>query len=83
MGAPHPFPPTNPKRGTRVAQRYAMPQIFHRSMNAFSRVTIFGGILALGVVTWAWAEVIRAPYVTGQYVFREQPVPFSHKPRIS
>jgi hypothetical protein len=59
-----------------------MPQIFHRSMNAFSRVAILGGIFAIGIVTWAWAGVIRAPYVTGQYVFREQPVPFSHQHHV-
>jgi hypothetical protein len=59
-----------------------MPQIFHRSMNAFSRVTIFGGIFVIAVVTWAWAGVIRAPYVTGQYVVREQPVPFSHQHHV-
>jgi len=51
-------------------------------MNAFSRVTIFGGVIVIGVVTWAWAGVIRAPYVTEQYVFRDQPVPFSHQHHV-
>jgi len=59
-----------------------VPQIFHRSMNLISRVTIFGTVLLIAVVTWAWAGVIRSPYVTEQDVVREQPVPFSHQHHV-
>jgi len=59
-----------------------MPQIFHRSMNTISRVTIFGSVILVLVVTWAWAGLIRAPYVTEQNVVREQPVPFSHQHHV-
>src|ERR1041384_6097518 len=59
-----------------------MPQIFHRSFNVISRVTIFGGVFAIAVVTVAWAGLIRAPYVTEQDVVREQPVPFSHEHHV-
>jgi Cytochrome c7 and related cytochrome c len=65
-----------------VAKALPMPQIFHRSMNVISRVTIFGGVVVVAVVTWAWAGIIRAPYVTGQDVVREQPVPFSHQHHV-
>jgi hypothetical protein len=57
-------------------------QLFHRSTNALSRLTIFGGLLAIGAVTWAWAGVIRAPYITDQNVVRAQPVPFSHQHHV-
>src|SRR5499425_2548681 len=59
-----------------------MPQIFHRSMNTISRVTIFGSVILVLVVTWAWAGLIRAPYVTEEDVVREQPVPFSHQHHV-
>jgi len=59
-----------------------MPQIFHRSLNTISRVTIFGSVLLILVVTWAWAGLIRAPYVTEQDVVRKQPVPFSHQHHV-
>jgi hypothetical protein len=57
-------------------------QIFHRSTNAISRLTIFGSVFIVVVSVWAWAGVIRAPYVTEQGVVREQPVPFSHKHHV-
>jgi hypothetical protein len=49
-----------------------MPQVFHPSMNTFSKATIF-------VVD----RVERSPYVTEVDVFREQPVPFSHEHHVS
>jgi hypothetical protein len=59
-----------------------MAQIFHRSTNAISRLTIFGGLLVIVVVTWAWAGLIRAPYVSDQFEARDQPVPFSHEHHV-
>ena len=59
-----------------------MAQLFHRSTNALSRLTIFGSALALIAVACAWAGIIRAPYVTGQDVVRDQPVPFSHQHHV-
>lgn len=55
-----------------------MPQIFHRSFNTISRVTIFGTafILAgLGAALWIF---YRSSYVTAAHVAYVQPVPFSH-----
>jgi hypothetical protein len=56
-----------------------MPQIFHRSANTLSKVSVFGAIFILAVVAWALAEIQRSPYNTRAFVARPQPVPFSHK----
>lgn len=60
-----------------------MPQIFHRSFNTVSRVTIFGAVFILAGFGWAVARVSRSDYVTGVGVAREQPVPFSHQHHVS
>jgi hypothetical protein len=60
-----------------------MAQIFHPSMNTFSKVSILGAVFILAAVGLIWAEVIRSPYVTEAGVVREQPVPFSHKHHVS
>ena len=56
-----------------------MMQIFHRSTNILSRVSIFGSVFVAGAVLWLIAELNRSSYNTGAYVAREQPVQFSHK----
>jgi hypothetical protein len=55
-----------------------MPQIFHRSTNTFSRVSIFGAIFIIGGVLSIVMLIQRSPYVTYVGVAREQPVQFSH-----
>jgi len=60
-----------------------MPQIFHRSTNTISRVSI---ILALVLVTGflgAALELQRSPYYSWRGVAREQPVPFSHQHHVA
>ncbi|HEX7708355.1 MAG TPA: cytochrome c3 family protein [Thermoanaerobaculia bacterium] len=59
-----------------------MAQIFHRSANTLSRVTIFGAIFIAGFVLWVIGGIVRSPYVTNQGVHREQPVPFSHQHHV-
>ncbi len=59
-----------------------MPQIFHRSTNTLSRLSIFGPLFLLAVILWAAIEINRSSYVTGAYVPREQPVQFSHKHHV-
>ena len=59
-----------------------MPQIFHRSANAFSRFTIFGSIFLIAGIGWVATEVNRSPYFTRANVVREQPVPFSHRHHV-
>jgi hypothetical protein len=60
-----------------------MAQIFHRSFNTISKVTIFGAVFILAGAGWAWARYIRSSYATGVGVAREQPVPFSHQHHVS
>ena len=60
-----------------------MAQIFHRSTNTISRVSIYGAVIivaALGYLGWA---VTESPYFTDVNVPREQPVPFSHKHHVT
>jgi hypothetical protein len=59
-----------------------MAQIFHRSANTLSRVTIFGAIFVAGFVLWAIGGIVRSPYFTNQGIAREQPVPFSHQHHV-
>ena len=59
-----------------------MAQIFHRSFNTLSRLTIFGAVFFLAGLGWGWARFVRSEYVTGVAVFRDQPVPFSHQHHV-
>jgi hypothetical protein len=60
-----------------------MPQVFHRSTNSISRVSIFGLLFFLVAIAWLGDAIQRSPYVTGVRVAREQPVPFSHEHHVS
>jgi hypothetical protein len=60
-----------------------MAQIFHPSMNAFSKGTIFGGALIVAAAAWGGGIFVRSPYVTQVDVVRDQPVPFSHDHHVS
>jgi hypothetical protein len=55
-----------------------MSQIFHRSTNTFSRITIFGGVFILAFLTWVFTVLDRSSYSTRANQVREQPIPFSH-----
>lgn len=56
-----------------------MPQIFHRSFNVVSKLSIVGGVLLVGLVLVTLGALDRSHYNTGAYVEKEQPVQFSHK----
>ena len=43
-----------------------MAQIFHRSTNTFSRITIYGAVFVLAFLTWAFATLDRSGYETRQ-----------------
>ena len=60
-----------------------MTQIFHRSTNVLSRVSIFGAVFVIGGLLWLTAELNRSSYNTGAFVAREQPVQFSHKHHVA
>jgi hypothetical protein len=55
-----------------------MPQIFHRSTNTLSRVTIFGAIFFIAAFLWLLAALTRSSYATRKGVALTQPVMFSH-----
>ncbi len=55
-----------------------MAQIFHRSTNTFSRITIYGAVFILAFLTWCFAILDRSGYATREGQVRDQPVPFSH-----
>ncbi len=60
-----------------------MAQIFHRSTNTISRVTIFGAVFFILAVLVFLYLFTRSPYQTQVEVIREQPVPFSHEHHVS
>jgi hypothetical protein len=59
-----------------------MAQIFHRSTNTISKVSIFGALFGVGAALWLMLEVSASPYVTQAGVARDQPVPFSHQHHV-
>ena len=59
-----------------------MPQIFHRSTNTFSRVSLFGAIFMLAAAILALGALVRSSYATGVGNPVEQPVQFSHKHHV-
>ncbi len=59
-----------------------MPQIFHRSTNTFSRVSIFGAVFIIAAVLLVLGLFVRSSYATGVGTFVDQPVPFSHKHHV-
>ena len=60
-----------------------MAQVFKRSTNTISKVSIFGALFALAGLAWGSAMVQRSPYMTDAGVAREQPVQFSHKHHVA
>jgi hypothetical protein len=59
-----------------------MAQIFHRSTNTLSRLSIFGALFLAFALLWLLGEILRSSYVTEANVAREQPVPFSHEHHV-
>jgi hypothetical protein len=59
-----------------------MPQIFHPSMNTFSKVSIFGSLFFIAFLFWLSILYTRSSYGTDAGVVRVQPVPFSHQHHV-
>ena len=59
-----------------------MTQVFHRSTNTLSRVSIFGAVFFVAGGLWATLEGARSSWVTQEGVARDQPVPFSHQHHV-
>jgi hypothetical protein len=60
-----------------------VPQIFHRSFNTLSKVSVFGGLFMLAFAGWVVLVLARSSYATNQGIAQVQPVPFSHKHHVS
>jgi hypothetical protein len=60
-----------------------MSQIFHRSANTISRVSIFGSVFVIAGLLGLFAEINRSPWVTEAHVAREQPIQFSHERHVA
>src|ERR1700733_12609334 len=56
-----------------------MPQIFHRSFNVISRLTIFGAVFIIGFLGWVLITLAPSPYATTAAAARAPPAPASHK----
>ena len=59
-----------------------MAQLFHRSTNFIARLSLLGGILLAGLGLAGVLALARSPYMTNQWVTREQPIQFSHKHHV-
>jgi hypothetical protein len=59
-----------------------MAQIFHRSTNVLSRLSIYGGVFIVVLLGAALYGLELSPTYTNMGVAREQPVPFSHKHHV-
>lgn len=60
-----------------------MAQIFHRSTNTISRVSIFGALFIVAGILFLMAEIQRSPWMTEAYVAKEQPIQFSHERHVA
>lgn len=56
-----------------------MGQLFHRSTNLISRVSIYGAVVIIAALSYAAYTIAMSPWYTDQNVTRQQPVPFSHR----
>jgi hypothetical protein len=59
-----------------------MAQIFHRSTNLISRLSIFGGLFFIAALGAALYGIELSPYYTSVGKAPEQPVPFSHRHHV-
>jgi len=59
-----------------------MAQIFHRSTNTLSRLSIYGALIILGLGAQTTYVLNKSSYFTDVNVARDQPVPFSHRHHV-
>jgi len=59
-----------------------VPQVFHRSFNTISKVTIFGSLFLLAGAGGVLALFVRSSYATNVGIVRDQIVPFSHEQHV-
>jgi hypothetical protein len=59
-----------------------MPQVFHRSFNVLSKLSIYGAVFLLAGLGGAAALWARSSYTTNVGITRSQPIPFSHQHHV-
>jgi hypothetical protein len=59
-----------------------MVQVFHRSTNTLSKVSLFGAAFIIAFALYLILEINRSGYVTRAGEVRDQPVPFSHQHHV-
>ena len=59
-----------------------MPQIFHRSANTLSKVSLAGVLLTVGGLIFLAIIIGRSSYVTRAQEYVEQPIQFSHQHHV-
>ena len=59
-----------------------MPQIFHRSANTFSKLSLAGLLIVAAGAILSAMIIGRSSYVTRAHEFVEQPVQFSHRHHV-
>ncbi len=59
-----------------------MPQIFHRSANTLSKLSLAGLSIVIGSLIFTAILVARSNYVTRAHEYIEQPVQFSHRHHV-
>ncbi len=59
-----------------------MAQIFHRSTNFISKFSVFAGVFLAGLALTGVLLAARSPYLTNQFISRDQPIQFSHKHHV-
>jgi len=57
-------------------------QVFHRSTNTLSKLSIFGAAFLAAFALYVILEVNRSGYVTRAGEVRDQPIPFSHQHHV-
>jgi hypothetical protein len=60
-----------------------MAQIFNRSTNYLSRISIWGAVFIFSGLGWMGLVLARSSYTTGQGVTIRQPVPFGHEHHVA
>jgi len=60
-----------------------MPQIFHRSTNTISKVSIYGAAFIVALGGYGAYQILLSPYFTNVNVALQQPVPFSHRHHVT
>jgi hypothetical protein len=59
-----------------------MPQIFHRSANTLSKLSLAGVLIFVGSLIFLAIVLARSSYVTRAQEYVEQPVQFSHRHHV-